>query len=408
MLRIPIEAGVAAGAPAWVEVDLGAIAHNVREFRRLSAPNCGLFAVVKADAYGHGMRRVASAALTAGATGLAVANVREGADLRAAGVEAPILIVGAMEPEEATAAVVNDLLPSVGSRELLREFCSRARRPRRVHVEVDTGMRRNGVPAAELRSVVQQLTDARIEVAGLWTHFAAVDGAGVEGARTQLAVFTAAAAAVRDLAEPVLHAANSLAALALPEARLGAVRVGGGLYGFDPLLGRGPVRLRPALSLKARIAALRDAAPGDAVGYGSTFVCQKPSRLATLPLGYADGLSRGIWQDGPVLVRGLRARIVGLISMNQTIVDVTEVPGAAVGDEVVLLGPQGFEGRNDVIAAEERVPVGGSVYEVTSLLRETLPRRYLPARRSDAVPADPAKRGRASLGQHAGDRRLPN
>jgi alanine racemase len=190
--------------------------------------------------------------------------------------------------------------------------------------------------------------------------------------RTQLAAFTTALSAVRDVGTPVRHAANSLATLLLPEAQLDAVRIGGGIYGFDPLGGAGPLRLRPALALKARIAGLRDAVAGDAVGYGSTFVCRRPTRLALLPLGYADGLVRATWQGASVLVRGQPAPIAGLVSMNQTVVDVTEVPAASIGDEVVLLGAQGSR----TVAAEDRVGPGGSVYEVTSLLGPGLPRVF--------------------------------
>ena len=380
MLRIPIDAGVAAGAPAWVEVDLGAVAHNVREFKRLLQPGCGLFAVVKANAYGHGMQRVAQTALGAGATGLAVANVREGEELRASGIEAPILVVGPMEPEEASAAILHELVPSLGSRDLATALAARARRPLPVHVEVDTGMRRHGVPAAELFAFAEDvLLRGQLQLAGVWTHFAAVDEGGVRTMRQQLQTFAAAAAGLRGNA-PMRHAANSLATLVLSDAHLDAVRIGGGLYGFDPLQGRGPVRLRPALALKARIVGMRAAAAGDAVGYGATFRCARPSRLALLPLGYADGLSRGTWQGAEVLVHGERAPIVGLISMNQTVVDVTAVPRTQLGDEVVLLGEQG--GRT--IAAEERASGGGSVYEVTALLRAGLPRRYEPPRRGDS------------------------
>jgi alanine racemase len=160
------------------------------------------------------------------------------------------------------------------------------------------------------------------------------------------------------------------------DAHLDAVRLGGGLYGFDPFAGSaapGPVSLRPALALKARFVGLRDVEAGATVGYGSTFVCARPSRLGLLPLGYADGLPRELWNGAPVLVRGVCAPIVGVVSMNQTVVDVTAVEGAMLGDEVVLLGAQGSER----LWPEDRIGPGGSVYEVTTLLRSALPRRFL-------------------------------
>jgi len=371
MRRIPIETRVGAGAPAWIEVDLEAIAHNVRAFRSVLRPGCELIAVVKANAYGHGMVPVAQAALAAGARSLAVANVREGQCLRAAGIRAPILVVGPVDPGEAQQLFELDLVPGLGSRELARALAAVPGRVHPVHVEVDTGMRRHGVPAAELPALLRELRDrGRLAVQGVFTHFAGLEPGDLDGMRSQLGAFSAALAAVRDLGTPVQHAANSLATLLLPAAQLDAVRIGGGLYGFDPLRGHGPLRLRPALSLKARIRGLRDAVVGDAVGYGSTFVCRRPTRLALLPLGYADGLVRATWQGASVLVRGQLAPLAGLVSMNQTVVDVSDVPAAALGDEVVLLGAQGTR----TIAAEDRVATGGSVYEVTSLLPANLPR----------------------------------
>lgn len=376
MRRIPIETRAVAGAPAWIEVDLEAIAHNVRAFRGMLRPGCELIAVVKANAYGHGMVPVAQAALAAGARGLAVASVQEGEQLRRAGVTAPVLVVGPVEPGEAMAVVARNLVPGLGSRELARALASVPGRVHPVHVEVDTGMRRHGIAAGDLAPFLRDVHErGRLAVRGVFTHFAGLEPGDVAGMRAQLAAFEAALVSARDLGTPVRHAANSLATLLLPEARLDAVRIGGGIYGFDPLGGAGPVPLRPALALKARLNGLRDAVPGDAVGYGSTFVCRRPTRLALLPLGYADGLVRATWQDANVLVRGQRAPIVGLVSMNQTVIDVTDVPDAALGDEVVLLGAQG--GR--AVTAEERVAAGGSVYEVTSLLRASLPRVFLNA-----------------------------
>lgn len=379
MRRTTIEVRAGARAPAWIEVDLGAVAHNVRAFRALLPPACRLIAVVKADAYGHGIAPVAHAALAAGAHALAVADVREAAALRHAGIAAEILILGPVDGGEAGTIAELGVAPGLGSRDLARalaELPASGRRPLNVHVEVDTGMRRHGLPAAELPAFVRDLRDrGRLALAGVFTHFAAVEPDEQPAMQQQFAAFRTALAAVRDLGSPLRHAANSLATLLLPESRLDAVRIGGGLYGFDPLRGRSDLRLRPALSLKASVAGLRDAAAGDAVGYGATFVCRRPTRLALLPIGYADGLARANWQGGDVLVRGRRAPIAGRISMNQTVIDVTDVPGVAVGDEVVLLGRQGAHS----IAAEERCAEGTSVYEVTSLLRPHLPRLHAPA-----------------------------
>ena len=377
MLRIPIEADGTAGVPAWIEVDLDAVAHNVQQFRGMLRSGCQLIAVVKANAYGHGMVRIARTVLDHGADQLAVANVAEGAQLREAGITAPILIAGPVLPSQAPAVVQHGLLPSLGTIDLAHAMGAACRRFPPVHIEVDTGMARHGVPAAQLGDFVAAVQRrGRLSIAGVFTHFAANGPGALVSMQRQLDVFAAAVDAVRELRGVNRHVCNTLGALLLPPAHLDAVRIGGGLYGFDPLGGRGPVRLRPALALKARIAALRSAAVGEAVGYGSTFVCQRPSRLALVPLGYADGLVREVWHDADVLVRGRRVRIVGQISMNQTVVDVTDLPDAGCGEEVVLLGAQGAE----VVRAEERVGPCGSVYEVTSLLRRDLWRRFLPTK----------------------------
>ncbi|MCC7399034.1 MAG: alanine racemase [Planctomycetes bacterium] len=387
MLRIPVEQSGALAAPAWIEVDLDAIAHNVRAFRRFVPAPARLVAVVKANAYGHGMLRVARAALAAGADDLAVASVLEGAALRAAGITAPILIAGPIFADEAGAVVQHGLVPSLATTELAAALARATRRYLPVQIEVDTGMSRYGVPRRELPAFVQSLHDrGRLTVAGVYTHFAGTEGDDAYGLREQLAAFDDVVGGVRALRGVRQHACNTLATLLLPEAHRDAVRIGGGLYGFDPLRGGGPLSLRPALTLKARIIDLRQAAVGDGVGYGATFVCRRPTRLALLPIGYADGLARELWQGADVLVRGRKAPIVGLISMNLTVVDVTDAP-AVLGEEVVLLGSQGGER----LSAEQRTPPGGSCYEVTSLLRPGLPRRYLggtvePTREGRALP----------------------
>ena len=379
MLRIPLEAAPALAAPAWIDVDLDAIAHNTRAFRRLLAPECRLIAVVKANAYGHGLVRVARTALQHGASELAVANVAEGAALRAAGITQPILVAGPSAPTEASAVVQHGLVPSLGSLEAAHALAHATRRYLPVHVEVDTGLARHGVPVAQLGAFAQRVHDrGRLTIAGVYTHFAPAGAGDTDRAalERQLAAFTAAVDGVRLLRGVRRHACNTLGALLCPAAHLDAVRVGGGLYGFDPWAAAGaagPLALRPALSLRARLLGVREVPAGTAVGYGGTFVCARASRLGLLPLGYADGLPRELWTDAPVLVRGVRTRIVGAVSMNQIVVDVSDAPGASAGDEVVLLGAQG-EQR---VRAEDRVPAGGSVYEITTLLRAGLPRRYL-------------------------------
>jgi len=388
MLRIPVETTTARAASAWVEVDLGAIAHNVRVFRAVLPPACRLIAVVKADGYGHGMVRVARTALAAGADELAVANVHEGALLRVAGVTAPILIAGPVPPDSAGDVVQHGLTASLGCFELAAALARVTRRFLPVQIEVDTGMARHGIPARDLGAFVDTLRDrGRLSIAGVYTHLVGLGPDDLPAIRQQLATFVQCTESTPALRGVRRHVCNTLGALLLPRAGLAAawldgVRIGGGLYGFDPLRGVGAgaravlgAALRPALSLKTTIAGLRDAAAGDPVGYGGNFVCDRPTRLALLPIGYADGLLRELWTGADVLVRGRRAPLVGRISMNQAVVDVSDLPGVVFGEEVVLIGAMGHER----IAAEERVPPGGSVYEVTSLLPARLPRRYVGA-----------------------------
>ncbi|HEB51664.1 MAG TPA: alanine racemase [bacterium] len=388
MLRIPVESRASRTASAWVEVDLGAIAHNVRVLRSVLAPGARLIAVVKSDGYGHGMLRVARAALGAGADELAVASVAEGAALRTAGIAAKILVAGPIAAEQAHAVVQHGLVVGVGCHEVAAALARATRRFFPVQIEVDTGMSRHGVAPGELMSFVDVIeARGRLAISGVFTHLSGVTADDLPRMRRQLAQFTAAVDGVRSLRGVRRHVCNTLGALLLPEAAFDGVRIGGGLYGFDPLAGAGPVRLRPALSLKARIVGLRKAAVGERVGYGGTFTCRRPSRLATLPIGYGDGLVRELWRGAEVLVRGRRAPIVGEISMNQTVVDCTDLPEVVFGEEVVLLGSIGGE----EVAVADRVPPGGSAYEVTSVLQPRLPRVYVGADR-DREGRDPTER----------------
>ena len=374
MLRIPVESNASRTASAWAEVDLGAVADNVRALLARLPEGCRLTAVVKSDAYGHGMVPVARAALQAGAEELVVANVREGARLRAAGIRAPILIAAPILTEDAPAVVQHGLVAAVGSYETARALARSTRRYLPIQIEVDTGMTRHGVTADSLPQFVRSIEDlGRLAIAGVFTHFAGLEAAAAPELRGQLQRFLAAVEGVRSLRGVRRHACNTLGAIVLPEGALDAVRVGGGLLGFDPLRGAGAVRLRPTMSLKAKVVGLRSAEVGDRIGYGGAFVCQRPTRIALLPIGYGDGLSRGLWRGAEVLVRGRRAPIVGAISMNQTTVDVTDIPGVVFEEEVVLLGSV----AGDVLRPEDLAPADVSPYEVTTALGPSIQRVYI-------------------------------
>jgi alanine racemase len=391
MLRIPVKSRASRETSAWVEVDLGAIADNVRTLRASLPAATRFLAVVKSDGYGHGMLRVARTALQAGADELVVASLQEGAVLRAAGVKAPILIAGPFGADEAPEVIQHGLVASLGCLDVAQALARATRRYLPVQIEVDTGMTRHGVAPSELAAFVSSIeARGRLAIAGVFTHFAGLGAADRDEMSRQLETFTQAIGGVQSLGGVRRHVCNTLGVMMMPEACMDAVRVGGGLYGFDPrrksdgridsavggiLASSGSmagVSLRQALSLKARVVGLRNAEVGDRIGYGGTFICQRATKLALLPIGYGDGLSRESWRDAEVLIRGRRARIVGAISMNQTVVDVTDLPEIVFGEEAVLLGQMGDE----QIWAEERAASGTSAYEVTSLLQARLPRVF--------------------------------
>lgn len=363
---------------AWLTVDLGAIAHNVRALRAWLPADTHLMAVVKADGYGHGAMQVAQTALQAGADWLGVATVAEGLRLRSLGFRQPILLLGLMVPEAYEAAIAADLQLTFATVTELQGLEAAARRVGRVahlHLKVDTGMTRVGCPLEEAPALVSQaLRSAQIELAGVTTHLATAEDPDARDARGQLARFAELVASLGLPAAVWRHAANSAATLFYPEAHHDMVRPGLLLYGIPPradaLL---PVELRRAMGVRARITQLREVPPGVGVGYGGRFVTGRATRLALMPVGYADGLPRALSGVQDVLVHGRRCRLVGNISMDQCVADVTGLD-ARVGDEVVLLGSQGDE----CIRVEEWADGAGTIpYEIVCGLGRRLPRVYL-------------------------------
>lgn len=349
---------------AEARVDLGAIEANVLRLRRALRPGTELCAVVKADAYGHGMVPCARAALAAGATWLAVATADEAATLRAAGVQGPLLVVGALTAEELDTAVDARADIAVWSLDQLDRLGDR---PARVHVKLDTGMGRLGTrDLAEADAVVAAAGD---RLAGLWTHFATSDERGDAFLGEQLERF-------RAWAEPhkarrpglLLHAANSAAVLRDPACHFDLVRCGVAIYGMDPF-GADPaaVGLRPALELRSYVAAVKRVEPGQSAGYGRRFVAREPSWLATIPVGYGDGWRRALTNNADVVVGGERRPLVGTVSMDNVTVDLGPETDVRVGDPAVLLG--------DGVSAEEIARRLGTInYEVTTGLTARVPR----------------------------------
>ncbi len=365
---------------SWTEavIDLDALGANLRGVRNLLRPGVGVLAVVKANAYGHGSVEASRALAAAGADALGVAYVEEGILLRRAGIRAPILVMGPTPPEAAEALLGHGLAPMVADlalAERLSHLATQAGRVVGVHLKVDTGMARLGVSPGEALVYAEKLARLPgIRLEGLMSHFAVAEADDPGAAREQLARFQAVDRALRAAGVEVArrHLANSAGLLALPEAHLDLVRPGLLLYGYAPSPRLGArLALRPALTLRTRIAALRVVPRGQGVSYGHTFVASQDVRVATLPLGYADGVSRSLSGRGEVLVHGRRAPILGRVCMDMTLVDVSAVPAAALGDEVVLIGRQG----DAVITADDVAAAAGTIsYEVLAGLGPRIPR----------------------------------
>ena len=375
------------------EIDLAAIDHNVRQLRGVTDRRARLMAVVKAHAYGHGAIPVARQAIASGAHALGVARIDEGIELRDAGVTVPILVLGATEGALARELAGHDLAQTVFSRtmaESLSAGLAGSDRPLRVHIKLDTGMGRIGLPmggfpviGTDSEALNDALAMARLpglQAEGIYTHFSAADAADRRFTHRQLHLFLAACAQLEaaGLRLPLRHAANSAAVLDLPDAHLDMVRVGIAMYGLDPFLRPNPASafLRPAMTLKTRVVQVKRVAAGIPVSYGGTYVTRAPTTLATVAGGYGDGLSRLLSSRGQMLIHGRRAPIVGRVCMDMCLLDVGHVPGVAEGDEAVIMGRQGDE----TIGAGEIAEVMDTIhYEVVTGISRRVTRTYRPA-----------------------------
>ncbi|MBI2882595.1 MAG: alanine racemase [Candidatus Methylomirabilis oxyfera] len=361
---------------AWVEVDLEAIRHNIAAIRRLLKPSTQLMSVVKADGYGHGAVAVAQTALSAGASWLAVATVEEGLQLRKAGIEAPILLFGpTMCKEEIEVIAEHRLQPTVCSLDQARRLSEAGLGLIPIHLKVDTGMSRLGVAwqeAQELLSAIRILPN--VTVAGLYSHLATADAVDPTTTREQFTRFAKLVDTLRrqGLRPPLVHLANSAATLAFSDTHFDLVRIGLAQYGLYPSSHlHTVVALRPALALKAKIIFVKTVPPGTGVSYGHTFRTGRRTRLATVSIGYGDGISRALSNRIDFLVRGRRARQVGTITMDQCLIDITDVPEAFDGDVATLLG---HDGEECVSVADWAERLGTIPYEILTALSPRLPR----------------------------------
>ncbi|MBH0193849.1 MAG: alanine racemase [Nitrospira sp.] len=366
--------------PTSASVDLTALVHNLTQFRKTLVPGCDIMAVVKANAYGHGAIETAKALLRQGVSRIAVVSIEEGITLRQAGINAPIVILGPVFPEQFTDLFAHQLTPVVSDADTLPKLAQAAssfQTPYPIHLKVETGMGRLGLTQDELANLFgSQGFPRTLHLEGLMTHLADADGSATDTTREQLARFRNAMSIVtaRGFRVPLIHAANSGGAIRFPEAQFSLVRPGIMLYGYHTLPKSVPVpELKPVLSLRTCIVQLRTVPPGHKVSYNGTFTAKQPTKIAVLPVGYADGVSRRLSNRGCVLIHGQRAPIAGLVCMDMIMVDVTKIAGAAIGDEAVLIGSQGA----DRITADDIAEWTGTIaYEVLCTIGPRIPRQY--------------------------------
>ncbi len=361
-------------------IHLSALSHNLSQIRARIPGSCGIIAIVKANAYGHGAVEIANALMREKVSRLGVVSPAEGIVLREAGVTAEILVLGPLVEEQIRDLVSHRLTPVLGDARLvspLAAVAATSNRPVSLHVKIDTGMGRLGLPPTELPSFLDAVRiHPSLRVEGIMTHLADADGEMQDRTERQLALFrqTLEPLEKRGAQLPCIHAANSAAIVRYPQSHFSAVRPGISLYGYHTL----PASVacpdwRPVLSLHTTVAHLRTIPTGEGVSYNHTFIAQRRTKIAVLPIGYADGYSRRLSNRGAVLVRGQRAPIVGLVCMDMTLIDVTDIPDVQIGDEVVLIGRQ----NQATLWADQVAEWTGTIpYEVLCAIGPRVPRIY--------------------------------
>ncbi len=363
------------GRPTYAAIDAAALRHNLAMLRTRLASGVKVLAVVKANGYGHGATLVAPVLDAAGAGWFGVATLHEGIELRQAGIRKPILVLTGAQRCDVPALLEYDLRVSVLHAEMARDLADADfKRPLPIHLKIDTGMARVGVLLHELPAVLHALRRSpQLEFDGLFSHFANSDRVDREFSDHQLGLFKEALSLVRaaGFEPPHIHLANSAASWSRPETHFNMVRPGVILYGVAPAVSPAPNGLRPVIRLTSQILQVKDLPAGAPVSYGQTFVTRRPSRVAVLAIGYADGYDRGLSNCGAVLIHGRRAPVVGAICMDLSMVDVTDIPEVRVGDEAVLWGVQdGAQIRIEEVAAWQK----SVSYEVLTRLGPRVPR----------------------------------
>ncbi|UCZ51524.1 alanine racemase [Bacillus shivajii] len=367
----------------WVEVSLDAIYQNAQTFKRNLSERTKFMAVVKADGYGHGAVEVAKTAIAAGADALGVAFLDEALVLRKANIKVPILVLGYTPPESCEDAVLNQITITVFSDDVVDELAhvtEKLNTRASVHLKVDTGMARVGVTSKEAAfSLAKKISILKnVELEGIFTHFANADSIDSTYTNTQFDKFKEVYQYLEknNIRIPIKHCCNSAATMSGRKYHLDMVRVGISLYGLYPSneLKNSSYRLEQAMTFKTKISAIKEASEGDFISYGCTFEMKQDGMIATIPVGYADGFSRALSNQGEVLVDGTRVPIVGRICMDQSMVDVSFMNEVFVGEEVTVFGSSN---KNFISIDEIAVQMGTINYEVVCLVGKRVPRVYI-------------------------------
>ncbi len=368
--------------PAWAEIDLLAITHNLKEMRRVTDKKAKIMAIVKANAYGHGAAQISRAVLAAGADYLGVAILDEALELKNAGINAPILILGYTPSEQVAEAVRQDITLTVYNNEgarVVSEAAAILNKKAKVHIKIDTGMGRLGfLTNKDIGPEIKEIASLPgLELEGMFTHFAVSDIIDKEYSKKQFEKFIMIDNQLKKLGVniPIRHLANSAAIIDLPQFHADMVRAGISLYGLYPSgeVLKDKINLRPALSFKARVANVKTVPAGTSISYGRTYITDKETKIATIPVGYADGYTRLLSNKAHVLIRGARVPVIGRICMDQFMVDVSTIPKVEIGDEVVLIGRQGEQ----EITADELAEILGTInYEIVCMVSHRVPRVY--------------------------------
>lgn len=369
--------------PAWAEIDLAAVSHNLKELRRIIRPDAKIMAVVKANAYGHGAVPVSRTVLKNGADYLGVAILSEVRQLREADINAPILILGYTPAEQVTDVIRLEAAQTVfdcAAAEAISQVAVKLGKKARIHVKVDTGLGRLGFPAdaGTAQEILRISRLPGVEVEGLFTHFSVAGSKNKDYTYWQYARFKELVTRLTDMGLdiPIKHVANSAAVIDLPDVQLDMVRVGVSIYGLYPSdeILKNKVKLIPALTWKAQVVQVKAVPAQSSISYGRTFITDKETKVATIPVGYADGYSRLLSNRAHVIIHGQRVPVIGTVCMDQFMVDVSGAPDVRAGDEVILIGRQGSQ----QVTADELAELMGTInYEIVCMVGSRIPRIHI-------------------------------